>query len=573
MELRQRRGAATPTHSGEDGNAFPEVKEHGLVPPPPRDAQPQPGVQSFRLTKSVLLRSLALIYAIAFKVAYDQNVALMGSGGLTPVAERFEMRKHELGSENRLEGFMAAPSLFWFFTLNDESMQFVSLLGLALSIALMCGFFSSLLCAALWLLYFSIVTSAEGTAWYAYGWESQLLETGFLAIFLCSPFHLSSPPSLPVLYLFRWLCFRISTGAGLIKVRGSSCWTDRTCLWYHFETQPNPSPLSFLWHFLPRYMLSYGVDLDIFVQLYAVWLVLLPGLGPLKYLRRLGGLMQALFMLNIAISGNLSFLNHLTIIPALACLDDACWSWFFWPRRAQTERAKVAQKGLFGLFPKVVRWLVDLTLMGTIAYLSMPVVKNLLQLEGRQMMNASFGAFRLVNTYGAFGNVGQERYEAIVSVSHDKRRWYELEFPCKPGRLDRRPCMCAPYHYRLDWNIWFLGFKPHQAYLQQRETWMWSFLAKILEGDDVVLQLLAPEAASSKAFYPKGLEGGRKTPKYIKVDMWRYRMRAPLWEILNDLYHNGTAQWWERQKGEALIPPLERNYTVLVQMLRHTGMK
>lgn len=37
------------------------------------------------------------------------------------------------------------------------------------------GFFSSLLCAALWLLYFSIVTSGEGTAWYAYGWESQLL--------------------------------------------------------------------------------------------------------------------------------------------------------------------------------------------------------------------------------------------------------------------------------------------------------------------------------------------------------------------------------------------------------------
>ena len=36
-------------------------------------------------------------------------------------------------------------------------------------------------------------------------------------------------------------------------------------------------------------MLSRGVDLDIFVQLYAVWLVLIPGFGPLKYLRRLGG--------------------------------------------------------------------------------------------------------------------------------------------------------------------------------------------------------------------------------------------------------------------------------------------
>jgi hypothetical protein len=37
-------------------------------------------------------------------------------------------------------------------------------------------------------------------------------------------------------------------------------------------------------------------------------------------------------------------------------------------------------------------------------------------------------------------------------------------------------------------NIWFLGFKPHQAYLQQRETWMWSFLAKILEGTNRALR-------------------------------------------------------------------------------------
>ncbi|EOD31500.1 hypothetical protein EMIHUDRAFT_231911 [Emiliania huxleyi CCMP1516] len=76
---------------------------------------------------------------------------------------------------------------------------------------------------------------------------------------------------------------------------------------------------------------------------------------------------------------------------------------------------------------------------------------------GRQAMNASFGAFKLVNTYGAFGSVGEARYEPIV------------EFPCKPGAVTRRPCFCAPYHYRLDWNIWFLGFKPHQSMLQRRE--------------------------------------------------------------------------------------------------------
>lgn len=35
------------------------------------------------------------------------------------------------------------------------------------------GLFSSIICLALWLLYFSVVTSADGTAWYSYGWESQ----------------------------------------------------------------------------------------------------------------------------------------------------------------------------------------------------------------------------------------------------------------------------------------------------------------------------------------------------------------------------------------------------------------
>ena len=47
-----------------------------------------------------------------------------------------------------------------------------------------------------------------------YPLPTRLLETGFLAIFLSSPVHLSTPPSLPVLWLFRWLCFRSSGDAG-----------------------------------------------------------------------------------------------------------------------------------------------------------------------------------------------------------------------------------------------------------------------------------------------------------------------------------------------------------------------
>ena len=47
-----------------------------------------------------------------------------------------------------------------------------------------------------------------------------------------------------VLWLFRWLLFRVEFGAGLIKLRGDPCWRNLTCLDYHHETQPMPNPLS-----------------------------------------------------------------------------------------------------------------------------------------------------------------------------------------------------------------------------------------------------------------------------------------------------------------------------------------
>ena len=50
------------------------------------------------------------------------------------------------------------------------------------------------------------------------GWESQLLETGFLAIFLCPIWNVASvpkhtPTSWIVLMAYRWLIFRIMIGA------------------------------------------------------------------------------------------------------------------------------------------------------------------------------------------------------------------------------------------------------------------------------------------------------------------------------------------------------------------------
>ncbi len=92
------------------------------------------------------------------------------------------------------------------------------------------GYANAIVMLLLWILYSSIVN--VGQLWYSYGWEMQLLETGFLAIFLCPlldgrPFPRRAPP-VAIIWLYRWLIFRIMLGAGLIKLRGDECWRDLT---------------------------------------------------------------------------------------------------------------------------------------------------------------------------------------------------------------------------------------------------------------------------------------------------------------------------------------------------------
>ena len=209
--------------------------------------------QSFYVTKFVILRLVGFVYFIAFIGAYYQNQGLMGSNGLVPAYKYMEQLRANYDSP--IQGFMSHPTIYWFISstkLEDWHLDATAAIGTLLSINIIDSW---LVMVLLWILDFSIVTVAGNNSFYSYGWESQLLETGFLAIWLCDVprgyaiRHVfkdapTSEPSVPVLWLFRWLCARISIGAGLIKLRGSECWQNKTCLYYHFETQPIPRYVS-----------------------------------------------------------------------------------------------------------------------------------------------------------------------------------------------------------------------------------------------------------------------------------------------------------------------------------------
>src|SRR6201999_4244951 len=79
-------------------------------------------------------------------------------------------------------GFVRLPSVFWIWH-SDTALLTVCWIGFLLSLVVVAGYANAPLLGVLWFLYMSIVHT--GQDWYGYGWEIQLTETGFLAIFLC----------------------------------------------------------------------------------------------------------------------------------------------------------------------------------------------------------------------------------------------------------------------------------------------------------------------------------------------------------------------------------------------------
>ncbi|MBV9096150.1 MAG: lipase maturation factor family protein [Streptosporangiaceae bacterium] len=453
-------------------------------------------------------RGLAVIYLVAFLAAARQFRGLLGEHGLLPVPRYL-----------RRVRFWQAPSLFH-LRYSDGLFAGVSWSGAALAAAMAAGLGDAVplwaamgAWLALWALYLSIVN--VGQVWYGFGWESLLLETGFLAVFLGNA---ASPPPVLVLWLLRWLLLRLEFGAGLIKLRGDRCWRDLTCLRYHHETQPVPGPLSWFFHRLPDGLHRVEALANHVAQLIAPLALLAP-----QPAASVAAALMIVTQLWLVASGNFAWLNWLTIVIALAAVDTS-------------QAARVLPLPAPGRLAPAPPWYQALVLAvtATVAVLSYRPARNLL--SRRQVMNASFDPFHLVNTYGAFGSITRRRYELVIEGTSEPQvtrdtRWREYEFRGKPGDPRRRPPQVAPYHRRLDWLMWFAALSPGYA-----EPWLTPLLYRLLTGDRDLLRLLRANP------FPAA------PPVFVRIIRYHYRFST--WRQLRR-----TGAWWERTPaGEFLAP-------------------
>ncbi len=490
---------------------------------------------NYRLTRFAFLRGLGFIYYVAFASLANDLSGLLLSRGILPVQPFMRRMVEYAGS--KADAFWSLPSIFW-LDHSDLALELACGLGLGLGLVVLAGYANAWMLALLWALTMSFVH--VGQIFFGYGWEILLLETGFLAIFL-APLRHGSPaapyePSSLVIVLLRWTLFRLMFGAGLIKLRGDACWVELTCLIHHYETQPNPHPLSWLLNQAPLLFHEAGVLLNHFVELVVPW----GYFGP-RRVRHAAGMLTVLFQATLILSGNLSFLNWLTIVVAFSCFDDTFWSTLL-PHRVVERLGPAMPRPVTPGYVMGIR--VFLVLL--VSLLSLGPIANML--SARQRMNASFDPLHLVNTYGAFGSVGKVRHEVVLEGTLDTQlgphtEWREYEFPCKPGNVNRAPCLITPFHRRLDWQMWFAALSDYQ-----HQPWIVSLVYHLLRGDESVLGLLARNP------FPE------HPPRTIRARLYEYHFTR-----------FGEPGWWSRKLVGEYLKPLSLKDQEFLGFLQRFG--
>jgi len=317
------------------------------------------------------------------------------------------------------------------------------------------------------------------------GWDGDKDTSGTQEWMLCNPAVGWSVMAAELILTLG--AFRLFSVAGILKMHGSSCWHDHTCLYSHFYTQPMPNPLAWYFHnwtspSFKRFMQWYAID---FSECIAPYLLLgfLVSTGPLGFIhmqirrsphvpmrllamfpaRLVGSLCMISLLLGMWVSGNYAFLHPLSMVGLLASCGTA--------RCVPVMNRNTSSLGLW--YRRIVPWAV--VIFAVVALLpSWNTVSFILDYKypgshiqgwgkavhgflNRQYVVQQARSFNLGMdhyNYAYFAGAVESRSEWVLTVQVSGK-WLEVDVPCKVGSVDRAPCFTSPLHRRFAWQLWF----------------------------------------------------------------------------------------------------------------------
>ncbi|KAF3818810.1 hypothetical protein GH733_012227 [Mirounga leonina] len=328
------------------------------------------------------------------------------------------------------------------------------------------------------------------------------------------------------------------------------------------------------------------------------------GCGPQQAPQARAQALPRTFQVVLIISGNLSFLNWLTMVPSMACFDDATLGFLFpsGPGGLKDRVLKLQEEAARGARPPLrygcmVRRAVHVALGILVAWLSVPVVINLL--SPTQVMNTSFNPLRIVNTYGAFGRYGYSRSSPRPLRAHMGPRALR-EHPLTlqgaaphPGQLQKEArvqrhssCLQPPPRSPRSitkertevilqgtaspnastpdavWEDYEFKCKPGDPgrrpclispYHHRLDWLMWFAAFQTYEHNEWIIhlagRLLANDATAVSLLALNPFED-RAPPRWVRGEHYRYKFSRPGGQ------HAAAGKWWVRKRIGPYFPPL-----------------
>jgi predicted DCC family thiol-disulfide oxidoreductase YuxK len=487
---------------------------------------------SFYLVRWLFLRTLGIVYFFAFLSLYPQLSGLIGHNGILPADQLMSAVAQQCDQQGiGLNRFHELPTLCW-FNASDGFLHLLCAAGIVLAVLLMTGVAPVLCLFLLWLFFLSLVH--VGRDFLGFQWDSLLLETGFLAVFIAPLQWFSrpgteTPPSRMFLWLLRFLLFKLMFSSGCVKLlSGDPNWRNLTALTFHYETQPLPPWTAWYANQLPLWFQKLSCAGTFMIELAAPFLIFAP-----RRIRFFGAALLACLQTLIMVTGNYAYFNWLALALCLLLLDDFALAKIL-PRKLTLPFAAPLQSTspkplkLWAFLPLAAVALVIFA--GSSFMLAMTLGARTSLLKPLAWVAAELEPFRSTNNYGLFAVMTTQRNEIIVEGSNDGTNWLAYEFKYQPGDVSRRPKFIAPFQPRLDWQMWFAALGTYQ-----QNPWFESFCVRLLQGSPDVTALLA------KNPFPA------HPPKFIRAELYNYRFTT-------SKASSNPNSWWQRELVGDYVP-------------------
>lgn len=491
---------------------------------------------SFGTSTWIFVRLLGLVYLFAFGSLALQIQGLVGHDGILPAGQFISAIAQWQDAEGLGPSrFWRWPTIFWLST-SDQFLEGVSLAGALMAALVAFGVAPTLFLPFLWAAYLSLAVVCGD--FLSYQWDALMLESGLLAIPLAplARWHRASdaidPPPI-ARWLIWWLLFRFTFGSGVVKLTsGDPTWRSLHALTVHYETQPLPTPFAWYVSRLPAGFHEATTAAVLAIELLVPWLIF----GP-RRARHVACAILVAVQAAIALTGNYTFFNLLTVSLCVLLLDDEAFGRIADRFRRQTDenggsRAKAATVRA----PRHARVLASLLALVTFPVSVVAFTGQLgLAPPGSELVRPLWvfvEPARSVNTYGLFAMMTTTRPEIVVEGSNDGITWLAYEFKYKPGDPRRAPGWVAPHQPRLDWQMWFAALSRYEE-----EPWYQNFFIRLLEGSPSVMKLLAHDP----------FEG--KPPRFVRGVLYRYR-------FADAAARRTSGVWWTREELGLYSPPV-----------------